>query len=72
MSLWPIVCIVCLECGKSMSVFDHGLDTYDYQQEFFDALTREGWDVPGRARDVEADDDGVVLGCCPECKEATP
>ena len=69
MSLWPIICIECLECDKRVFASEYDLDGYD-QPEFFDALARDGWRVPGKgkARDIEADDDGIVLGCCPECK----
>lgn len=72
MSLWPIVIMECRKCHTKVSVFDYGLDTYDDQQEFFDALTRNGWDVRCRAENIEADDDGIVSGYCPKCKGQKP
>lgn len=67
MSLWPIILIECLKCDARVFASDYDLFGYD-QQEFFDALARDGWRVPSKAKDVEADDDGVVLGYCSKCK----
>lgn len=69
MSLWPIAIMQCRGCDAWKSVYDYSLDTDDEQQEFFDALLRDGWDVRSRPKDIEADDDGIVSGYCPKCKK---
>ena len=66
MSLWPIIAVECIECDARVFASDYDLGGYE-QQEFFDILEDDGWQVTCKARDIEADDDGVVLFCCPGC-----
>lgn len=67
MSFWPIAAIICIECDRIASVREYGLDRDDPQQDFFDLLTRDGWDTLDKAKNVEADDDFLVCGYCPNC-----
>jgi hypothetical protein len=71
MSLWSIKCCGC-GCGTTKFGSDYKEDyegdTEEEQQFFLDSLFRDGWgSAPGKAEDIEADDDCMITERCPAC-----
>ena len=67
MSLWDIHGIRCNGCDEFVSCFDYDLEPHE-QQEFLDALTRDGWHIPWAADEIESDDDCMIYSRCKDCK----